>query len=69
MSGRRYKQIHHGRIFQSSKNNSGVLVWIPKRLAEKVGLKVGDEIVIVAFEDRVVVMPWQKFTDILVDLR
>jgi len=49
--------VHVGKIYRVSRNESGYLVWIPRRLAEEAGLKHGDEVVLVASGRRIVITP------------
>ncbi|MEM3951840.1 MAG: AbrB/MazE/SpoVT family DNA-binding domain-containing protein [Nitrososphaerota archaeon] len=55
-------KIHSGKVFTLSnmKNrhgNTGVLIWIPKRLCEVSGIRAGDEVLIVAKHGRIIIVP------------
>lgn len=65
-------KIHSGKAFTLSnmKNkhgNSGILVWIPRRLCEVSGIKAGDEILIVARYGRIVIVPASSLEEVVED--
>ncbi|MEM2571017.1 MAG: AbrB/MazE/SpoVT family DNA-binding domain-containing protein [Thermoproteota archaeon] len=69
--GEKY-ETHVGKAFTLSnmkqkKGNSGILVWIPKKLCEVSGIKAGDEIFIVARHGRIVIVPASRLGEVAGD--
>lgn len=52
-----FRAVHVGKIYKVSKNESGYLLWIPKKLAREVGLRCGDRVVLMSDGSRILVVP------------
>ena len=51
-----------GKLYRVSKNESGYLLWIPKRLADEVGIKSGDRVALLSDGSMIVVLPEGRMT-------
>ena len=55
--------VHVGKIYRVSKNESGYLIWIPKRLAEEMGVKNGDRIALLSDGSMIIILPEDKLAE------
>ena len=60
--------VHVGKLYRVSKNESGYLLWIPKKLADEVGLRHGDKVALATDGDMIVIAKAEKVTLALDDL-
>ena len=54
--------VHVGKIYRVSKNESGYLLWIPKKLADELGIKYGDRVALMSDGSMIVIVPADKVT-------
>ena len=55
---------HVGKIYRVSKNESGYLLWIPKRLAAEVGISNGSRVAILVKGKKLIVVPADEFGEV-----
>ena len=49
--------VHVGKLYRVSKNESGYLLWVPKKLADELGLRNGDRVALMSDGSMIVVVP------------
>ena len=55
--------VHVGKIYRVSKNESGYLLWIPRRIADEVGVKSGDRVALLSDGSMIIILPEDKVAE------